>query len=206
MQNTRQDMRQREKQSVSAGLIVNFNLWLGVLLLISGSAFADRTAQTQGDFHLTLYSDSQGQLDDLELFTKVPDKEVYLGLTCSHMSPFPMVEVLLFNDALLLDSPALLAVSYEIDGKRSDAVALQGILKETNTTEEVSNKIRLEVASGEVRTMTAMQALYQTLLAQLKAGHSIEITLKHRRFGEQLYQFSLQGLSELLSPHESICR
>ncbi len=190
-----------------------FNQWMGLslftasLMILGDSALAAKTTQTQGDFHLTLYTDSQGQLDDLELFTKVPDKDVYLGLTCSHMSPFPMLEVLLFNDEVLMDLPRLLTVHYQIDGKESaTAIALQGILKPTDTADEYSNKVRLELDSGQVKTMGAMQTAYQTLLTQLKAGQSIEITLKHRGFGEKQYPFSLQGLKTLLTPNESICR
>ena len=186
---------------------LNLSLLCASLLILSTPTLAEKTTQTQGDFHLSLYKDSQGQLDDLELFTKVPDKDVYLGLTCSHMSPFPMLEVLLFNDEVLMDSPRLLTVSYQIDGKQSaTAVALQGILKPTDTADEYSNKVRLELDSGQVKTMGGMQVAYQTLLAQLKAGTSLDIALKHKGFGEKQYSFSLQGLNELLSPNEFICR
>jgi hypothetical protein len=47
------------------------------LTLSSTSALASKTTQTEGDFHLSLYQDQQGQLENLELFTKLPDKEVY---------------------------------------------------------------------------------------------------------------------------------
>lgn len=177
------------------------------LLMVGNGALAAKTTATQGDFHLTLYQDQQGQLDDLELFTKIADKEIYLGLTCSAMSPFPMLELLLFNSEVLMDSPALLKVDYQINGQ-ADApiVILQGVLKAVNSADEHANKVRLELAHGQVTTMGMMQVAYQTLLEQLKAGHSIDITLQHQKFGEKQYHFSLQGLNALLAPNESICR
>lgn len=192
-----------------------FQQWLSLSLslvalspaLLSTSALAAKTTQTQGDFHLSLYKDSQEQLENLELFTKIADKAVYLGLTCSAMSPFPMLEVLLFNNEVLMESPGLLKVSYQIDGQvDASAITLQGVLKRVNSADEHSNKVRLELANGQVKTMGAMQVAYQDLLGQLKAGHSIDITLGHRKFGEKQFRFSLQGLNALLTPNESICR
>lgn len=181
------------------------------LVMVSNSALAAKTTVVQGDFHLTLYLDQQGQIDDLELFTKIADKAVYLGLTCSHRSPFPMLELLLFNNEVLVDSPALLKVAYQINGPinpqiGASTVVLQGVLKAVDSADERSNKIRLELAHGQVTTMDMMQAAYQTLLEQLKAGDSVEITLKHQKFGEKQYHFSLQGLNALLAPNEAICR
>jgi hypothetical protein len=176
------------------------------LVTFGHHALAAKTTQTQGDFHLSLYHNQQGQLDDLELFTKMPDKEVYFGLTCSAMSPFPMLEVLLFNREVLIDLPRLLKVSYQIDGKAvASAVALQGILKPVDTADEYSNKVRLELVTGQLKTMGSLSSEYQRLLSQLKAGQSIQITLMHRGFGEKQYLFSLQGLKALLQPNESIC-
>ncbi len=186
---------------------LSLSLFALFLALLSTSALAAKTTQTEGDFHLSLYQDQQGQLKNLELFTKIADKEVYLGLTCSSMSPFPMFEVLLFNDEVLMETPGLFKVSYRIDGQVDAlAITLQGVLKPVNSAEEHSNKVRLELAYGQVKTMGMMQAAYQTLLGQLKAGHSIDITLKHRRVGEKQYRFSLQGLNTLLTPNENICR
>lgn len=186
---------------------LSLRLFAFSLALLSTSAFAAKTTQVEGDFHLSLYQDRQGQLESLELFTKIADKEVYLGLTCSAMSPFPMLEVLLFNNEVLMETPGLFKVSYRIDGQvDASAATLQGVLRPVNNADEHSNKVRLELASGQVKTMGMMQAAYQTLLGQLKAGHSIDISLKHRRVGEKQYRFSLQGLKTLLTPNESICR
>ncbi len=186
---------------------LSLSLFALSLTLLSSGAFAAKTTQIEGDFHLSLYEDQQGQLENLELFTKIPDKEVYLGLTCSSMSPFPMFEVLLFNNEVLMKTPGLLKVSYQIDGQvDASSITLQGVLEPVNSADEHSNKVRLELAYGQVKTMDKMQAAYQTLLGQLKAGDSIDITLKHRKMGEKQYRFSLQGLKTLLTPNESICR
>jgi uncharacterized protein YfeS len=106
-----------------------------------------------------------------------------------------------------METPGLFEASYQIDDQiDSSAITLQGVLKPVNSANEHSNKIRLELPYGQVKTMGKMQAAYQKLLEQLKAGHSIDITLQHRRVGEKQYRFSLQGLKILLTPNESICR
>ena len=186
---------------------LSLSLFTVSLALLSTCVLAAKTTQTEGDFHLSLYQDQQDQLESLELFTKIPDKEVYLGLTCSTMSPFPLIEVLLFNQEVLMETPGLMDVSYRINGQTDASPAtLQGVLNPMNNAAEHSNKVRLELASGQVKTMGRMHAVYQSLLDQQKAGRSIDITLQHRRVGEKQYRFSLQGLNALLTPNESICQ
>ncbi len=198
------------------------SLVLGVslfALVLSNMAYGASKSRALGDFHMSFYLDAYGQVSGFELFTKVIDKEAYLGLSCSGRSPFPMLQILLFNDEVLTDSPKLLKVSYQIKsfedlvskgGKQiqpSDVnVVLQGILQPVDTADEYSNKVRLELDSMQVKTMRGMQLAYGKLLQQLKQGGSIAVNLNHRAFGERQYEFSLKGLKALLEPHESICR
>ncbi|NPA71428.1 MAG: hypothetical protein GXO35_01240, partial [Gammaproteobacteria bacterium] len=172
------------------------------------TAYAAKTA-VQEDFHLSLYEDARGQVSALELFTKMPDREVYLGLTCTDMSPFPLLQVLLFNDEVLIESPRLLDIHYRIkDGMGAEVrseVMLQGVLKPIDTADEYSNKVRLELKSGQVKSMNVMLEKYQALLFSLRSGSEIELTLTHRTLGEHAYRFSLKGLNGLLTPYESVC-
>lgn len=181
--------------------------WFGLLGLLSVNAGAGVQQKSAQDFHMKIYTDAQGSAQDFELFTKVEEREVFLGLSCASMSPFPLLQVLLFNDEVVSESPRLMEVRYRvIPESELDPVELQGILKVVDNVDEFSNKIRLELASGQMRSMSEMQAAYAGLLSQLMQSDALEVTLSHRSVGRQTYRFSLKGLKPLLTPHQSLCR
>ena len=125
-------------------------LWMFVGVLFSGAALAEREQSVQGDFHRTLYLGQQGVVSDIELFTKQAEHEVFFGVTCSSMSPFPMLQILLFNDEVLSETPKFLSVRYRIDGESIEhQPTLQGILQVVDTADEFSNKVRLELETGQ---------------------------------------------------------
>lgn len=182
-----------------------FGLW--AITLFSNQAIAETEQSVEGDFHRTLYIGQQGVISDIELFTKQPEKEVFFGVTCSAMSPFPLLQVLLFNDEVLSETPKFLSVRYRIDGESIEhKPSLQGILKVVDSADEFSNKVRLELESGQIRSMNVMNKGYQTLLSDLKQGQKVAFTLTSRSFGSQNYEFSLKGFKALIEPYESVCR
>jgi len=187
---------------------VHINVFVLLMLFVS-SVFAQgqREQQVSEDFHLTAYLGQQGVVSDIELFTKQSEKEVFLGVTCSSMSPFPLLQILLFNDEVLSETPKFLSVNYRIDGESIEhKPALQGILKVVDSVDEFSNKVRLELESGKIRSMNVMNEGYRTLLNDLKRGKQVAFTLNSRAFGTKQYVFSLKGLKALIEPYESVCR
>ena len=177
------------------------------VILLSGQAIAETEQSVEGDFHRTIYIGQQGVISDIELFTKQPDKEVFFGVTCSAMSPFPLLQVLLFNGAVLSETPKFLSVAYRIDGESIEhKPGLQGILNVVDSADEFSNKVRLELELGQIRSMNVMNKGYQTLLSDLKQGRKVVFSLHSRSFDSQNYEFSLEGLKALLEPYESVCR
>lgn len=181
-------------------------MWL-VTTFFWGAAMADRQQSVMGDFHRTIYLGQQGVVSDIELFTKQADKEVFFGVTCSSMSPFPMLQILLFNDEVLSEAPKFLSVSYRINGESIEhQPVLQGILQVVDSADEFSNKVRLELESGKIRSMNVMNSGYQTLLRDLMLGQKVAFTLNSRAFGSQNYEFSLNGFKGLIEPYESVCR
>lgn len=185
---------------------------LGVLLAgLSGVSVAQSASQTlvKGDYHLSLYNDMYGDVQELEAYTKQADKKIFFGLSCSAMSPFPLFQVLLFDDEIVSETPRFLKASYRLEGVRSDQkpVALQAILKSTLTADELSNKVRLELDPQAIaKDMRVMKEEYQRLLKQLESAKTIQIQLEHRSFGSRNYEFSLNGLKDVLHPYQSICR
>ena len=187
----------------------NSHKWAILVMLMASFLSLPSLAEqkVQEDYHLTTYVGQQGIVSDIELFTKQAKGEVFFGVTCSTMSPFPLLQILLFNDEVLSEMPKFLSIDYAINGqKRDEQPRLQGILQVVDTADEYSNKVRLELEPGNLRTLALMNEGYQTLLKNLKAGQSIDITLTSRAFGSKRYQFSLKGLSVLLEPHQSVCR
>ncbi|BBP44988.1 hypothetical protein THMIRHAS_03610 [Thiosulfatimonas sediminis] len=165
----------------------------------------DKTEQI-GAFHLSLYHDVQGSVLDLEAYTKTPDKAVFFGVTCSAMSPFPAVQVLLFEDEILSETPRLLNVTYQIDAKTGD-LPLQGVLKAELNAEHYLNQIRFEVDAAKIgKNMRLMQQAYGQLLDALAQGKLVTFVIEHRALGKHSYQFTLQGLAQVLQPYERICR
>ena len=185
------------------GFITGFIAVLIALVSLSANA----AQQVYQDYHLTTYMGPQENVSDIELFTKQSEREVFFGITCSTMTPFPLVQILLFNDEVLSETPKFLSVSYSIDGQVFEfQPALQGILEAVNKPSERANKIRLELVPSSVDSFALMGDGYLSLLENLKLGRVIEITLKSGSFGSKAYRFSLNGLNTLLEPHKSICR
>lgn len=175
-------------------------------VLLTASAQAAEQSVFQ-DYHLSVYRDAQQSVEHIELFTKMPDREVFFGVSCSSQSPFPMLEVLLFNDEVISESPRLLQADYSIDGRAVDAAfKWQAIIKYVNTFEEVSNRLRIELDPQSVKSMNVMQEAYQSLLENLKQGEKVSITFSHRALGAFTYDFSLQGLKQLLEPYQAVCK
>ncbi|WP_127470144.1 hypothetical protein [Thiomicrorhabdus aquaedulcis] len=184
------------------------SVWAVTLCTTAPALWAAQT-QSMQDYHLSVYHGAQEQVSDIELFTKMPNKEVFFGVSCSEMSPFVMVQMVLLNDAVLLESPRLLSVSYKIDGV-VQAIALQGIVTVVDTAEEYSNKVRFELATGNAKLKLAnlqqMQAHYNQLLDALQNGQQIDIRLEHKSIGVRDYVFSLNGLKPLLAPYTEVCK
>lgn len=197
---------------------VSYRHWVQIALMailsLGFSSYANAKAQTQalGDFHMTLYQGAYGEVSDFELFTKQAANEIFFGISCSDRTPFPLLQVLLFNQHVLLDDPAEIAVNYAFPEQSdhqsqllTERVALKGVLRSIKTAGENSNKIRLELDTGHFKSMNAMAAAYTQLLNQLKFASSVAITFKDVRFGEKRYIFSLKGLEALIKPHEGVC-
>lgn len=178
-----------------------------ILALFVGYVSAQSEQQVSEDYHLTVYKGQQGVVTDIELFTKQAEQEVFFGVTCTSMSAFPLLQILLFSGEALSATPKFLSVSYRIDGEKPERQpALQGILDVEGSGEEYSNKIRLELKAGTTRSMNVMDQAYKALLSDLQAGKQVEFTLQNRAFGTKAYQFSLMGLKSLIEPYESVCR
>lgn len=176
------------------------------MLMFSSLSFAESEQQVLHDYHLTTYKDMQGSVQELELFTKLEDRDAFFGVTCTGMSPFPLLQVVLFNDEVLSDAPRLIQVDYKIDGKTAThPAAIQGILKAIDTVEERSNKIRIEVDAQKFRSMAEMKRAYQGLLDDLMSGERVSLQFTHRSIEGKTYRFSLKGLKPLLQPYEAIC-
>ena len=190
---------------------VYMSLILSISMVLNSKAVAEVKTKVQGDFHMTLYQGAYDEITDFQLFTKLADKEVYFGVSCSNRTPFPLFQVLLFNESKWMDGSADLHVSYFLttNSKRDPDLVLaplKGSLSSVNNDDEKLNKIRLEIDTSRIKSMRAMQVVYAQFLEQLKSESKIDIQLTHRDLGEKWYQFSLGGLSQLLTPYESVCR
>ncbi|MBO1923163.1 hypothetical protein [Thiomicrorhabdus sp. 6S3-12] len=182
-----------------------FSLFLG-LVVISDTVAQESVSKQLGDYHLTLYPDIQGDVLDLEAFTKQSDNDVFFGVTCSAMSPFPSMQILLFEDEIISEFPRLMDASYQIDGKPGE-VPLQAILKADLTADRFVNRLRFEVDTTKVqKRMDLMKQAYHRLLDELEQGKTIQLTVEHRHTGKKSYRFSLQGLKTVLQPYQRVCR
>jgi len=190
--------------------VQSLSLYLVPLMIVALGVMASPVMAEQKvsqDYHLTTYAGQQDSISDIGLFTKQSETEAFFGVTCSSMTPFPYIQILLFNDEVLSETPKFLKVAYTVDGKVFEQQpALQGILQVVDTADEYSNKVRLELVPNKVRSLTLMNQGYQQLLEQLKAGQSIEVSISSRAFGTKDYQFSLKGLKTLIEPHQAVCR
>jgi hypothetical protein len=160
--------------------------------------------QISQDYHMSLYKDVQGSTDSIELFTKIADKRAFLGITCSSQSPMPLIQVILFDDEVISETPKLLSVKLLIDGEPV-ALELQGITKVVDNTEEFSNKIRLEVVAQRGSSFKALQDHYRKLLKLMQQGHEVKLQLSHHSLESKEIEFSLNGLDKLLIPNQHIC-
>ncbi|MDG6779135.1 hypothetical protein QCB44_10500 [Thiomicrorhabdus sp. zzn3] len=180
---------------------------LGLMAVVLTASVQAAEQSVFQDYHLSVYRDAQQSAEHIELFTKMPDREVFFGIRCSSQSPFPMLEVLLFNDEVMSELPRLLQADYRIDGQAGDpAFKWQAVLKPHNTFEEVSNRVRIELDPQSVKSMNVMQEGYQSLLENLKQGEKLEVTFSHRALGKPTYAFSLRGLKKLLEPYQDVCK
>lgn len=167
---------------------------------------ADRT-EVLGDYHISLYNDMYGDVMELEAFTKLVDQAAYFGLGCSTMSPFPVFQVLLFDDEILSETPKFMSASYSVKGLKTQAVSgLQAVLKPTLNADEISNKLRIEMSSeGAQKALRLMNEGYREMLNQFSQGQVIQVSFEHRKLGKHDYQFSLKGMQALLERYGSIC-
>ena len=157
-----------------------------------------------GNYHLTVYPDAFGEALDLELFTKLADRQVFFGVGCSAMSPMPMLQVLMFDDDIVSETPKFMSASVQIDGGAS--IKLDAVLKPTLSADEISNRMLLQFASQRGDDMRVLKQQYLDLLQALQKGQNVKVTLSHRTIGEQAYDFSLAGMDELLRPYQNVCR
>lgn len=168
---------------------------------------ADRT-EVLGDYHVSLYNDMYGDVMELEAFTKLTDKPAYFGLGCSSMSPFPVFQVLLFDDEILSETPKFMSSSYSIIGSTTQPVSgLQAVLKPTLNADEISNKLRIEMSSeGAQKALRLMNEGYREMLNQFSQGQTIQVSFEHRKLGKHDYQFSLKGMKALLEKYGHLCQ
>lgn len=177
--------------------------FISTILVLPGLVMSAET-KTLKDYHMTLHKDVQGSLDAFELFTKEETKRVFFGVSCSIQSPLPMLQVLLFEDEIITDMPKLLSVKLFIDGVEQVG-EFQGILKVVDNTEELSNKIRVELVTKRGSSLQALQQQNQNLLEAMQKGSKLNMELMHRTLETRTVEFSLRGLSELLKPSQKIC-
>ena len=173
-------------------------------LFILPGLVSSAESQVAQDYHMSIYKDVQGSTDAIELFTKAEDKRVFFGITCSIQSAMPLIQVILFDDEIISETPKLLSIKLEIDGKALPT-ELQGIINVVDSTEELSNKIRLEIITKRGSSFQALQKAYQTLLAKIQQGQALKITLSHRTLEAKEITFSLKGLKQLLQPNQTVC-
>ena len=181
-------------------------LLIGLISLVSLLPGLANSAESKvlKDYHMSIYKDMQGSVDGVELFTKVSGKNEFFGVTCSSQSPLPVFQVVMFENQIMSETPKLLSVNLQVD-KVPVKVELQGILKVTDTTEELSNKVRIEVVTQRGSSLQNLQKQYLNLLTELRKGKTLSIELKHRTLEPKKIEFSLQGLDSLLKPYQYLC-
>ena len=180
-----------------------FVLFVSLMSLLPGLVVSAESKVLK-DYHMSLYKDVQGSLDGFELFTKQEKKRVFFGLTCSIQSPLPLFQVILFDDEIIFETPKLLTVELSIDGVQLGQ-SLQGILKVVDTTEELSNTVRLELITQRGSSLQKLQERYKKLLVELQSGKELTVLLSHRTLESKYLTFSLDGLQGLLKPNQQLC-
>ncbi|BCN92644.1 hypothetical protein THMIRHAM_04290 [Thiomicrorhabdus immobilis] len=184
-----------------------FKLFYGVVfsvLVLSPGLVSSAETQVNQDYHLSLYKDVQDSVDALELFTKAEQTREFFGISCSMQSPMPLIQVILFDDEIMSETTKLLSVKLFVDGVEQEGV-MNGVVKVIDTSEELSNKIRLELVAERGTSLQNLQQQYKDLLNRLQQGQELTIQLRHRSLEPKSLNFSLHGLKELLKPHQSVC-
>lgn len=181
--------------------------WLSLFTFGSATVLAADRTEVIGDYHVSLYNDMYGDVMELEAFTKLTDKPIYFGLGCSTMSPYPVFQVLLFDDEILSETPKFMSAAYTIQNINAKPVSgLQAVLKPTLNADEFSNKLRIEMSSeGAQKALRIMNDGYREMLNQFSQGQTIQVSFVHRKLGQHDYSFSLKGMKGLLSKYGSIC-
>lgn len=186
-------------------MLIKQNKVYGVLLiLLLGLSHAYAKQEVVGDYHVTSYIDVQGSLEGFEAFTKVADKKVFFGVSCSIQSPMPLMQVIAFDSEVVSESPKYLEVIINVD--KGDQQSLNGILSVIDNADEYSNKVRFEIAATRGGSFQDLQDQYLTLLGNLSQGEELTLELKHRTLKTVKYEFSLVGLKKLLQDRMYICK
>jgi len=159
-----------------------------------------------GDYSVTEYLDGLGYVSDIEWFTKQPDRKAYFGMTCSSMSALPMVQIIVFDEELMAETPKLVSVEYAL-GQMTGKVIFNGVLKVMDTVDELSNQVVLDPDKQHITSLLQIKQAYQNLFAELShhAGKPLMITVRHKSFPDKSFQFSTQGLGQLLKQYEKVC-
>ena len=173
-------------------------------LFILPGLVSSAESQVAQDYHMSIYKDVQGSTDAIEIFTKAEDKRVFFGITCSIQSAMPLIQVILFDDEIMSETPKLLSIKLEIDGKTL-TTELQGIINVVNDSEELSNKIRLEIVTKQGGSFQVLQETYKALLINMQQGQVLKVAMSHRTLEAKEITFSLKGLKQLLQPNQAVC-
>ena len=181
-------------------------LRFALLFLVSWSLAAEaRQEQVVGDFHVTHYTDLQNSAEGFEAFTKHTDKKVFFGLSCSIQSPFPLMQVIVFDNQVISETPKYLKVNLKVDGIKLES-KVNGVLSVINNAEEFSNKIRFEMKAKPGSSLQDLQSDYMQLLKQLSNAKRLIVELQHRSLENAEYTFSLEGFKSIVNTHASLCR
>lgn len=178
-------------------------LLVSLFFIMPMSVHAAETVVEQ-DYHMSLYKDVQGSIDAFELYSKVADKGAFIGITCSMQSPLPLMQVILFEEEVMSESPKLLQVKLKVDNKTAFE-NLNGVLKVVDTVNEFSNKVRVELATKRGTSFLDLQQGYMRILNGLQNGEQLTVELSHRTLESKTYEFSLKGLKTLLSDKQKVC-
>ena len=189
---------------LSQGIVKPFLSVIFCSLFILPGLVSSAESQVAQDYHMSIYKDVQGSTDAIELFTKAEEKRVFFGVTCSLQSAMPLIQVILFDDEIMSVTPKLLSIKIEIDAKAL-AEELQGIINVVDNTEELSNKIRLEIVTKRGGSFQALQEAYKAMLLTMQQGEALKVTLSHRTLEAKEITFSLKGLKQLLQSNQAVC-
>jgi len=184
------------------------HLYILILLsLMPLNIFAANKSEQVGDFHITFYTDALDNTSEFEMFTKQSNKDAFLGISCTDMTPFPTLQIILLGEDIIATlSKNYIEVSYEIKGyKQIKPINLTASLKAIYKNKGFTNKIRFEVNTANIKNMREVKDQYKQLLNNLKQGSKISIKLHFAELEDKNYTFSLKGVRKLLLNHENLC-